>query len=587
MGGAAASPAHVALNRFGLGARPGEADRLGSPAAARRWLLDQVGEEVALTPEAAPLPPTRKEASEALARVQEAFGARQAPDAQERVRLAQRGVQELRFRDQAVVLLHRVGTDAPFAERLVAFWANHLCVSWRGRLPVAALAGVYEREVVRPHLWGSYEEMVLASARHPAMLLYLDQARSVGPDSPLARTVLAQRERRTQRLEAQGADAPETPPVGLNENYARELLELHTLGVDGGYGQADVEALARLLTGWSVEGPGALGVPGAILGAGGIGPGGVGQRGMGAGGMGAGGTGAGLMSAAPPGEAAAELRFVFRPALHQAGDQYLLGRRYRDPGGAARARGAGEGRGEGAGEARGEGAGEARGEAAIRELCRHPATARFVAGKLAAHFLGDEPDPTSVEVLAERFASSGGNLAEVSRALVELDAPWLAPDRTPARRKFRSPQDWVVASLRALSPSATPGSSPGSSQGSTAGSPRAALPMQGLVPVLEQLRHPLWGPPSPQGYGDALSDWGDPDSLRIRTELARSLAQRFLPGAARQMAPVRAAPRLKALASVLPPAAPDDPLAGFLQEDGIPPVERVALLLASPSFQWR
>lgn len=534
----AASPAHVALNRFGLGARPGEAERVGSLAAARRWLLDQVGEDVTVLPESGPLPPTRREASETLARVQEAFGARPAPDAQEQVRRAQRGVQELRLRDQTALLVHRVATDAPFAERLVAFWANHLCVSWRGRLPVAALAGVYEREVIRPHLWGSYEEMVLASARHPAMLLYLDQARSVGPDSPLARTVSAQRERRAQRLEAQGVDAPETPPVGLNENYARELLELHTLGVDGGYDQADVEALARLLTGWSVQGPGALGVPGAILGAG------EGRAGR-------------LPSS---GDAnASELRFVFRPALHQPGDLHLLGRRYRDPGSGPRA----------------VGAGEARGEAAIRDLCRHPSTARFVASKLATHFLGDEPDATSVEVLAERFASTGGNLAEVSRALVELDASWVAPpvasDRTPSGRKFRSPQDWVVASLRALSPTL----------------PRGTLPMQGLAPVLDQLRHPLWGPASPQGYGDALSDWGDPDSLRIRTELARTLAQRFLPGAARQVSAARATPRLETLASVLPPAAPGDPLAGFLAEDEIPPVERVALLLASPSFQWR
>ena len=112
------------------------------------------------------------------------------------------------------------------------FWSNHLAVSTAGEPIVALSAGAYEREAIRPHVFGRFEDMVQASARHPAMLIYLDQVRSIGPNARAGRN-----NRR-----------------GLNENYARELLELHTLGVDGGYDQRDVEQLALILTGWTIGG---------------------------------------------------------------------------------------------------------------------------------------------------------------------------------------------------------------------------------------------------------------------------------------------------------------------------------------------
>jgi uncharacterized protein (DUF1800 family) len=121
--------------------------------------------------------------------------------------------------------------EAGFTERLVAFWANHFAVSGYRNNFVRLLAGAYEREAIRPHVLGRFEDMLLAATRHPAMLGYLNNARSVGPNSTAGR-------RRG---------------LGLNENHAREILELHTLGVDGGYTQADVTALARVLTGWTIE----------------------------------------------------------------------------------------------------------------------------------------------------------------------------------------------------------------------------------------------------------------------------------------------------------------------------------------------
>ncbi|MBL8157578.1 MAG: DUF1800 domain-containing protein, partial [Anaerolineae bacterium] len=119
---------------------------------------------------------------------------------------------------------------APFLERLVWFWSNHFTISVLKQRMIF-VAGGYEREAIRPNVLGRFEDLLIATVRHPAMLLYLDNAFSIGPDSPAGRF--------TGR--------------GLNENHAREILELHTLGVNGGYTQTDVIELARVLTGWSVD----------------------------------------------------------------------------------------------------------------------------------------------------------------------------------------------------------------------------------------------------------------------------------------------------------------------------------------------
>jgi len=122
-------------------------------------------------------------------------------------------------------------TSDPFRERWTLFWANHFTVS-SVKLQSAVVAGPYEREAIRPHVFGRFEDMLVASSTHPGMLLYLDQERSAGPDSL----------------------AGEYRKMGLNENLAREIMELHTVGVDAGYSQADVTEFARAMTGWSVAG---------------------------------------------------------------------------------------------------------------------------------------------------------------------------------------------------------------------------------------------------------------------------------------------------------------------------------------------
>lgn len=225
----------IALNRFGLGARPDEA----LPNDPQRWLLSQLERY-----EAVPAPWQKQPATQALARdwaIQQRT-LRAAPDVE---RQAMRDAFQRQGREtyQAAVGA-RAGSalqsGTPFMERLVHFWANHFAVSAE-KQQVILMAGSFELDAIRPHVTGRFEDMLLAVVRHPAMLYYLDQTSSVGPDSQLGRR--SARRRGKQQ--------------GLNENLAREVLELHTLGVRSGYTQADVSEFARALTGWTVSGEGA------------------------------------------------------------------------------------------------------------------------------------------------------------------------------------------------------------------------------------------------------------------------------------------------------------------------------------------
>jgi uncharacterized protein (DUF1800 family) len=146
--------------------------------------------------------------------------------------------------DLAVRVNVAIASPAPLAERLVHFWGNHFSVSV-GKPGTQFEVGPHEFGAIRPHVLGRFTDMLKAAVLHPAMLLYLDQFQSIGPGSIAG-------QRRGRRADAQG-------PRGINENLAREILELHTLGVDGGYSQADITEFARALTGWTVPGVGRIG----------------------------------------------------------------------------------------------------------------------------------------------------------------------------------------------------------------------------------------------------------------------------------------------------------------------------------------
>jgi uncharacterized protein (DUF1800 family) len=224
-------PAMIATNRFGLGARPGEA--AAASTDPRGWLLSQLdGTPAGMLP-AEGLPDSRQALTEWFEFQAARRKARAAADGDEdAMREALSGMRNPRanlLREIDARTRFAIATEQSFRERLVRFWSNHFTVS-TARNVVVPVAGAFEREAIRPNLDGTFTEMLIAAETHPAMLLYLDNAQSVGPNSRGGR-------RRGR---------------GLNENLAREILELHTVGVDGGYDQSDVTEFARVLTGWTV-----------------------------------------------------------------------------------------------------------------------------------------------------------------------------------------------------------------------------------------------------------------------------------------------------------------------------------------------
>ena len=463
-----------ALNGFGLGARPGEPRRVSDH---RNWLRAQLKGAPPVVPA-----PMGASAAEIAAALDTFRSAAQGPEAQRREARqdARRRLVAIAAAESRAALSARVGSDRPFVERLVAFWSNHLCVSTGAKILVAPLAGSYEREAIRPHVLGRFADMVLASAKHAAMLVYLDNFQSIGPNSRGARAGRGVRRPPARR--------------GLNENYARELLELHTLGVDGGYTQQDVQELAKMLTGWTVSG--------------------LGRRAP-----------AARRRRQLPAPDDNRVGFAFEELLHEPGAKTLLGVKYSE-------------------------AGVAEAERAITALCRHASTARFIATKLVTHFVADAPPAAAVDRIAKVFHDSDGDLRAVSAALIDLPDAW-----TDNARKFRTPQDWLVAVMRAFNATEAP---------------------EMLMPVLRQLRHPLWSPQAPKGFDDTTPAWADPDSLLNRAELSRTITRRL------RMTPVDARGLLEV---VEVPAG--DPLPTFAADSSIAMHERVALLLAGPAFQWR
>jgi uncharacterized protein (DUF1800 family) len=279
------STAAIAANRFGLGARPGELGAIGGDP--RAWLRAQLqGAPPALA--ATELRPSadtlaaaltlrrEKQAEKKGARAgAEHAGAESAAAAQLQEQNIGQLLRPVYVSEVGARLACAVGSDRPFLERLTQFWSNHFAVSTDKAL-LAGLAGGFEREAIRPNVLGNFRDLLLAVETHPAMLLYLDNHLSVGPHSQAA-----------TRLERRGA----ARRGGINENLAREILELHTLGVGAGYTQRDVTTFAEVITGWSIGG----------------------ERG-------------GRFDAGAPGQ------FVFRPELHEPGVKVVLDTRYADGG---------------------------------------------------------------------------------------------------------------------------------------------------------------------------------------------------------------------------------------------------------------
>ncbi|MEO5772303.1 MAG: DUF1800 domain-containing protein [Burkholderiaceae bacterium] len=386
--------AAIAVHRFGLGAAALPAAAL---ADAPAWLLAQVGPA---DPQLSDADQALPGASAGLRRYAEFVRQRRI----ERDRATQREGQPTSgaatlpmalpspFDDvlrKSVQADHRARlvtaalTPRPFTERLAAFWANHFTVS-AAKPTLRGLVGAFEREAIRPQIAGRFEDLLRAAVTHPSMLRYLDNEQSAGPQSALV-VRLARRAERSAEGVIDPANA--TPRItGLNENLAREVLELHTLGAsaarEGLYTQADVTSFAALLTGWRV--------PVAAY------AGGAGED-----------------------RPATESPTRFDAAWHQPGEKHVLGRRYAE--------------------------GEAALAQLLQDLARHPATTRFVCTKLARHFVADWPPEALVERMAEAWRGSDGDLPTVYAALIAAPEAWQL-----ASAKLKSPEEWVVSSARLL-----------------------------------------------------------------------------------------------------------------------------------------
>lgn len=462
--------AAIAANRFGLGARPGDLSRIEPDPA--QWLLDQLQGPSRQPAELRELPATAEVLLEVQDLRREQREMRQlaegepAPDIVRKygrmVRGHYVGQAQARYRNAA-------NTDYPFHERLVHFWSNHFAVS-ADKQPLSAIAGLYENEAIRPNIAGNFANLLIACEQHPAMIMYLDNQRSIGPNSMLGRRAnRAQRDRE----------------IGLNENLAREILELHTLGVDGGYTQEDVTTFAKVITGWSVGGA----------------------------------TETGRFADGVPGT------FEFREAIHEPGTHSILGTRYSQDG-------------------------IQQGTAVLRDLAVHPSTARFIATKLARHFVADEPDPALIDALVATYLDSGGELSRVYETLIGADEAWLEP-----HSKYKSPHDFVISTFRAFDhvPDNT----------------------RFVVGALDMMGQTPFRPGSPAGWPDTAEHWGGADALYKRIEWSNTVSR--VVGS--RVNPVELGD------AVLGPAFSSEVRKAISRAEDT--VQGMTMLLASPDFQRR
>ena len=313
-------------------------------------------------------------------------------------------------------LWQSVETSQPFNIRLLDFFSNHFSVS-SSTVQLNVLAPLLEREAIAPHLFGRFEHMLIAVVKHPAMLLYLDNAQSTGPNSTVGRRSKARRINKGR---------------GLNENLAREILELHTLGIDGGYRIGDIQTLAKAISGWSVSHPKD-----------------VKQKG-----------------------------FVYRENMHEPGTRRLLGKNYKER------------------------RSTQQGERILKDLARHPSTARFVSYKLAQYLISDKPSDELVDAMSDTWQKTNGDLHAVITALVKHDDSWQLE-----RQKFKTPREFVVSALRALE--ANPNK------------PKSFF--NGIIYHLNEMGQSPFNAGSPAGYSANAEAWTGSDALMKRIDWVNRL----------------------------------------------------------------
>jgi uncharacterized protein (DUF1800 family) len=303
--------------------------------------------------------------------------------------------QEVVQESQQAKILRAVYSERQLQEVMTDFWFNHFNV-YVQKGADRILTASYERDAIRPNVFGKFEDLLKATAEHPAMLFYLDNWMSASPNAKMPdrnEILRMRRERRfggfgggfgnrgmrrmeideMRRINRNGKVAKRSR--GLNENYAREIMELHTLGVDGGYTQKDVQEVARCLTGWTIRNPRAGG------------------------------------------------DFYFNPSMHDDGEKTVLGKKISSGGGIKD------------------------GYAVIHMLATHPSTAKFISTKLARKFVSDNPPPALVARMSQTFLKTDGDIRETLRTMFKSPEFFAAENY---RAKIKTPFEMTVSAVRAI-----------------------------------------------------------------------------------------------------------------------------------------
>lgn len=334
---------NIAQNRFGLGVNPKEP----SIKNVQEWFLNQP-KHFQIRPQILNNSPTSKAIVKEYLELQ--VKKRQNKDNPEVFKREQKLLRDIYVKEINNRLQIAISSKAPFIERLVHFWSNHFAIS-ADKIEIRALAGAYEYEAIRPNVLGNFRDLIRGVVTHPAMLGYLDQIQSIGPNSIAG-----------QRRQKNNPDKE----IGLNENLAREILELHTMGVHGGYSQNDVTEFAKALTGFSV----------ANL-----------KRNQ-------------FSRANNQVEVGS---FVFEPLAHEPGTRVILGKKYSQNNIEQAA-------------------------AILEDISKHPSTALNIATKLARHFAGDNPPQSLINKLKQSFIATNGDLKSLYQTLIDAPECWVQND---------------------------------------------------------------------------------------------------------------------------------------------------------------
>jgi uncharacterized protein (DUF1800 family) len=389
-------------------------------------------------------------------------------------------------------ILRAVYSERQLNEVMVDFWSNHFNV-YANKAATRWFLPEYDRDVIRPNALGNFKDLLLATAKSPAMLFYLDNFESISPNAQMNNNV-AGGGKRAQRIQQMLQSGQVTPQVreqikerfnitdeqldrrikqmnnaqrqkrGINENYAREIMELHTLGVEGGYTQKDIQEIARAFTGWTIVD--ARGYRRAFTS---VATGTEDKRAerlM---------RQAGIPTDTPSGT------FYFNERWHDGGEKTILGQKVNE-------------------------GGMKDGLKVIDILAAHPSTAKFIARKLAVKFVSDNPSEALVKRVAEAFTKSKGDIKTTLRALFTDDEFFAAENY---RAKIKTPFELTVSALRTLGADTNGGQ------------------IQGM---LAKMGEQLYGYQAPTGYPDTAEDWVNTGALLERMNFAVALAANQIPG---------------------------------------------------------